>query len=647
MAFWNLQVLHKFHTIVSNKRSLRAQALWIPAFAGMTVVVLILVTVFSKTAAAANEFSSSYEILYAVAEDGKTEVEEEIKLKNLTDKFFPSSFNLSLPGKGISDLKAGDSQGPLEVASSEEGDNTKLTVKFTNQQIIGLNKEYQFNLKFKSDRIARRLGKVVSVNIPKVSQNSRIDSFDLTLSVPSSFGDPDFIAPKPTSVSESGGRINFVFSGKEDIQTGISAVFGQSLVFGFEAKYLLKNNSIFPKILDIPLPVDSQYQQTYIDNIDPRPENTRTDQSGNILASFKVNPGESRQVRVNGEVQTYLKNRDKKILSNPEIQTYLTGSKHWDIENPAIKNKLAEIFSLSNPQTALQKASEVDKYVSNFLQFDYGRLSANDFKRFGSVTALNNPEKSLSAEFVDLEMALLRAGQIPARQVIGFSLPETSKPFAFLNNTLHSWVEIYDQQAGWVVSDPVWENTTKGGQFFNFNDLTHLSLAFSNGKDDFVLPEAVNTVFLDRDMIERKEARLDIKVDSKILSGFPSKLRIRIDNVGNVSFPASELKIDTAKILLESPGQSPEITKLIKTSKIPPSGNLEYELNLKTGAIWHSYQDVLQITFAGAREARVISVEPILSYKIFAVEIIGGVIIIALFYSLILLVHHKSTKKSS
>ncbi|HLC87948.1 MAG TPA: transglutaminase-like domain-containing protein [Patescibacteria group bacterium] len=596
---------------------------------------------------AADEFSSSYEVLYSLSEDGKTDVKQDIKLKNLTDKFFPSSFSLTLPGKGISELEAADSQGPLEVVISEEGDNTKLTVKFTNQQIIGLNKEYGFNLKFRSDRIARRLGKVVSVNIPKVSQNSQIDSFNITLSVPSSFGDPDFITPKPSSLSESGGRINYAFKSKADIRTGISAIFGQSLVFGFEAKYLLKNNSIFPKILDIPLPVDSQYQQTYIDNIEPRPENTRTDQLGNVLASFKVNPGESTQVQVRGEIQTYLKSREKKILSNPEIQSYLTGSKYWDIENPAIKNKLAEILLPQNLQNNLQKAAEIDKYVSNFLQFDYGRLSGNDFKRFGSVTALNNPEKSLSAEFVDLELALLRAGQIPARQVIGFSLAEAGKPYAFYNNGLHSWVEIYDQGAGWVISDPVWESTTKGGQFFNFNDLTHLSLAIGNGMDDFVLPEAVNTVFLDKDIVERKEARLDIKVDSKILSGFPSKLKIRIDNVGNAAFPASELKIDTAKILLESPGQSPEITKLIKTPVIPPSGNLEYELNLKTGAIWHSYQDVLQITFAGARETRVISVEPILSYKIFAVEIIGGVIIIALFYSLILLVHHKSTRKSS
>lgn len=610
----------------------------------IALIFLVLILYLPVQTKAANEFSSSYDVLYSVSDDGITQVEEDIKLKNLTDKFFPSSFSLSLPGKGVSDLQARDAQGPLEVTSSEEGDNTKVVVKFTNQQIIGLNKEYSFSLRFKSTNIAKRLGKVVSVNVPKVSQSGQLDSFKVTLSVPTFFGDPDFIFPKPQGVNESGRRINFNFNGPVS-QTGISAIFGQSLGFSFEANYHLKNNSIFPKLLKIPLPGSSQYQKSYISDIEPRPENTEPDSSGNIFAFYKVNPGEKKDVAVRGGIQTFLTSQRKVILGISEIQSYLGDTNFWSAGNPALRNKLNEILELQETKANIEKAREIDKYVSNFLQFDYSRLSNDDFKRFGSITALNNPEKALSAEFVDLEIALLRSAGIPSRQVIGFSLPSHGRPYSFYNNNLHTWVEIYDEQLGWVFADPAWENTTKGGQFFQFNDLNHLSLVISKGNDDFILPFKVDTGLLDGDLIEKKAAELDVKVDQKVLSGFPSKLKIRINNLGNVTFPESGLKIDSSKIFLENRGETPANTVLLATPEIPPFGNLEYEINLKTGAIWHSYQDIIQITFAGVTDTRVISVEPILSYKIFAIEIAGGLIIIGLFYTLILLLHHKSAKK--
>jgi hypothetical protein len=121
---------------------------------------------------------------------------------------------------------------------------------------------------------------------------------------------------------------------------------------------------------------------------------------------------------------------------------------------------------------------------------------------------------------------------------------------------------------------------------------------------------------------------------------------VRITNLGNTSFPESELKIDTAKILLSYGRGEPSITETIKTPAMPPFGNLEYELNLKTGAIWHSYQDVMQVTFSGVTDTKVLSVVPVLSYKVFAIEIAGAFIIIALFYVVVFLVHHKTSAKA-
>lgn len=637
MTHWNLQALSKLTTLVSN---------WIPAFAGMTVIALLLLFIFSKSALAANEFSTSYDILYSVNEDGVTEVTENIKLKNLTDKFFPSSFSITLPGTDVSEITATDRQGELEVKSSIEGVNTKVTVNFINTQIIGLNKEYLWTLKFKDKSIARNLGKIWNINLPKISQQTQVENLALTLSVPTTFSDPDFISPKPSLITESGGRINLSFTQNELLTSGISAIFGSQLSFEFETSYILKNDGIFPKYENVVIPGNSAYQKAYIQSIEPLPENVFEDDLGNILASFKVNSREEIEIKVKGNLKTFLKPQKKDVLTAAERELYTSGSKFWDKNNPNIKVKLSEILLEKNPESALEKARLIDKYVSNFLQFDAGRIEKNDFTRFGSITTLNNPEKALAAEFVDLETALLRASDIPTRQVIGFALNSISKPFSYSNQNLHTWLEFYDENQGWVITDPAWENTTSGADFFAFNDLNHLALAFSNGEEKFVLPTNVDTRIYESELFEEKGAELDVKVDKEILSGFPSSGKISIRNLGNSAFPATILQIDTSKILLEFPDGPPMTTKLIETPEIPPFGSLEYKFNLKTGAIWHSYQDAFQVKFAGVDDTRVITVSPILSYKIFAIEIFGALLMIALFYILVLLIHHKSAKKN-
>ncbi len=608
-------------------------------------LLLLILLIVPSDIFAANEFSSGYKVNYSVNPDGVTEVTEEILLKNLTEKFFPSSFSVILPGNSVTDVKASDSQGALEVVSATEGPNTKLTVKFSNQQIIGLNKEYSFKLIFKDSSIAKNLGKTWMISIPKLTQGSEVTDSTFSLSVPTSFGDPDYIAPLPVKTAEAGGRIIFTYNEKEFFASGITAVFGRELNFSYKTGYVLKNNSIFPKYLKIVLPSDSHLQKSFLESIDPKPENTETDKLGNTLAVFKLNPAQVLNVTSAGQVKTLLSAQKKDLLNNEEKIYYTDSSRYWDVTSPVIKNKLSEILAANNPTTDFEKAREIDKFVSNFLRFNSDRLNRG-FDRFGSVTALNNPEQSLAAEFVDLEIALLRSAGIPARQVIGFSLNSSGKPFSFVNQKLHTWVEFYDNEKGWVISDPAWENTTKGINLFAFNDLTHIRLAVSEGRDEFVLPTEAEAGIFDGNPSQRQGAQLSVEVAPEILSGFPAKAKIRISNLGNTSFPASELQIDTSKILLVTGDGEAGSAKVIKTQVLPPFGNLEYDLNLKTGAIWHSYQDVLQVTFAGFTDTHVIAVVPVLSYRIFAIEIVGGIIMIALFYIAVFLIHHKSARNS-
>ena len=154
----------------------------------------------SSSFAQEKQFSASYDVLYDVGQDGVTSVSETIKLKNLTDKFFASNFALTIDSTQLIDISASDNQGMLVTQSNQEGNGTKIDVKF-GQQIVGKDKEYSFKLNFKSKDFSEKSGKIWQVTVPKISSASDIDNYALSLAVPVSFGDPTTITPDPKSTS--------------------------------------------------------------------------------------------------------------------------------------------------------------------------------------------------------------------------------------------------------------------------------------------------------------------------------------------------------------------------------------------------------------------------------------------------------------
>ena len=90
----------------------------------LLIAVFIFLNLLSPKAFAAGEFGSSYKVSYFVDESGTTSVTENITLKNKTDKYYPSSFSLSIGATQISDIEAFDSQGPLQINTQREDKKT-------------------------------------------------------------------------------------------------------------------------------------------------------------------------------------------------------------------------------------------------------------------------------------------------------------------------------------------------------------------------------------------------------------------------------------------------------------------------------------------------------------------------------------------
>ena len=95
--------------------------LWIPAFAGMTIIAGI-----TKVAYAADEFATSYDVVYDVGSDGITTVTEKVTLKNLTSQYYATQFSLTIGATEIFDVSASDPSGPLEVKQEAKGSARSL-----------------------------------------------------------------------------------------------------------------------------------------------------------------------------------------------------------------------------------------------------------------------------------------------------------------------------------------------------------------------------------------------------------------------------------------------------------------------------------------------------------------------------------------
>jgi hypothetical protein len=118
-----------------------------------TLVLILLILV--PTTYGQEQFLTNYDVNYDIGTDGVTSVSENITFRNTTDKFYASKYTVSIGATKISDIQASDKSGPLVTNITTEGNRTKIEVGF-DDQIVGLDKEYTWTLRYKSRDYAEK-----------------------------------------------------------------------------------------------------------------------------------------------------------------------------------------------------------------------------------------------------------------------------------------------------------------------------------------------------------------------------------------------------------------------------------------------------------------------------------------------------------
>jgi len=452
-------------------------------------ILIIIIGLLPIRGRAANEFSYSIDVNYRVPVSGSTGVIQTYNITNNTSNKYLDSIKISAPSNDVQNLKVyyeggGSIPFTTQVLTEETGgfkfDYTQINIDFPAAK-VGQGLKWGFVVDYQTNSLVENKGRANVVYIPGIAQENK-DYYNVSLQVPASFGEVHGFGSLPKEVSRQSGIVTYSFNQNDLINNSLQLLFGNSTTYRVGFVYPLENKASVSKKFEISLPPNTQSQSVFLQNLEPRPESIRLDADGNVIATYHV--GSNQKINVKADILAdvkYIKYDLAKSGNTNEIpknlvDTYTKSTRFWQSDNAEINAKAKELTKGKN--TVADQISAINKYVIDTLEYNNEKIKYNI--RQGSLKAYQDPTNVVCLEYSDLTIALLRASGIPARMPVGYGYSGDLKLSASVSDSLHSWVEAYVPNVGWINVDPTW------GEKFNnlgISDIDHLAFAIWGAND--------------------------------------------------------------------------------------------------------------------------------------------------------------------
>lgn len=440
---------------------------------------LILYTLSVKPIFAIEHFRTDYTVDYFLSESDNnisSRVSYKIKITNLTTDLVIKNFSILFPKSfQIGNIKAADDfKSIIPGVSDADGKNT-ISVALTDP-IAGLNSENNIYLDFLQQNLFKVNGNVWEVILPTVENKEGEGNYTIIVHLPPNSGKQISIAkPKPDHIT-----LNEI-TWKNPVNRTIYAVFGKHQNYSLQLRYHLTNPNLNRVYTDIAFPPDTLYQKVFVNSIRPEPAIASTDEDGNYIGRYFLNPKEEKTILFDGGVIVSSEPREDmkesiRTLFKTQQKYLLAPSTHWNLKEDYIPKKLSNIH-------------EIYQYVEDTLSYNYGRLNTS-ITRLGAQQAIQYPDQAVCTEYSDVMIAIAREKGLYTREVqgYGFSNDQELRPLSVNADILHSWPEYYDgTKQLWIQTDPTWEDTS-GIDYFNSFDLNHVVFAIHGKKSDSPYP---------------------------------------------------------------------------------------------------------------------------------------------------------------
>lgn len=523
------------------------------------VLILFFLPV-SYVSAKDDNFDISVDSKYDVHDSGVTTVTQTIHIKNKTEFYYTPTYTVSIGFSDIENIEASNSDGAIPTTIDDKNPKNKSIKLAFPKRYAGLTTKNTFTLKFDTKDIAKKQGSLWEVTIPGIAKPEDFTGYTTSISVPKSFGIPTVI--KPYTKKTNSLVINLT---KDEVgKAGVYILYGEKQYYAFTVKYNISNPNLFPVKTEIALPPQTNYQNVLINSFSAPPLDVSRDRDGNWLASYRLSPQKKQTVIVKGVVEVSALPQ-KEGISNTQAKDYTTERKYWDASAPSVV-KVAE--KLTTPK-------EIYDFVEKTLAYNSSKV-ATDNLRLGGKGALSTPQNSVCLEFTDLFITLARAKGIPARSVEGFAYTQNTKlrPLSLANDILHAWPEYYSESdKKWIMVDPTWGNTTKGMDYYQSLDFSHIAFVIKGMDSEYPIPAGGYKFDNESKDVEVKFASQDVFI--------PKQKIVITDTFPNFSFPKTTLQ---GSFDIKNAGNSPIVNTVvnIKTNRnttrqflidyIPPGG---------------------------------------------------------------------------
>lgn len=238
----------------------------------------------------------------------------------------------------------------------------------------------------------------------------------------------------------------------------------------------------------LPYPPQTPYQKVETVTVSPEvPALFTYDNTyhNKIIYGYFKSPPDSVDIKVSYKIRryeysNYLKGLHTKPNLDEDLTKYLISNKLMVVSSDI--KKMADDIT-KGKSTTMEKARAIYDYVFQNVSYDktipgWGR---GDTKRVCIIKAGN------CSDFHSLFVSLARACGIPAKFVMGFSIPKEREGEI---KTYHCWAEFYDRQLGWVPVDvsEAWKDKSK--KEYYFGNLNEHRIEFSQGRDIVLEPPA-------------------------------------------------------------------------------------------------------------------------------------------------------------
>ena len=531
---------------------------------------------------------------YTITATGKAIVEQKFTIKNKTPELFVSKYGIVVSSTNLENIEITHNGKKLESLINKQKGQTSIGVTFEDK-VVGEGKTNELIITYTDQDIALISGKILEINIPELSDHDQYKTYQLELRVPSIFDTPSRINPSNFSLKQEGDYNVITYT---DLQNqSVSAIFGNKQIFELKLNYYLNNPTSQNALTQITLPPETPYQKVHYFNLDPMPSNIKEDSDGNFIATYEIPANNSFNVELLTQVLLTL-STDPLIPFSPVLSEHLNEQKFWEVNNPPI------IELAKN----LQSPKNISDLVVEKLNYTNRPLDQN-FERLGALSAIKeeNLNDATCQEFTDLFIALARQKNIPARRIVGiaYSNNEELRPSNLNTDVLHTWPEYYDSETkSWIRTDPTWEDTTGGIDYFNNFDLNHIALAINGVSSSLPYPagsysgetdEKNKKIYLDFSKEEFYKVNPSFEVnlvDKKIYGlSIPGNYEVQILNQTGMVWYFSNIQISGENVEIVV-NQEEKIQKILPFAKIVlpitvynRDGNIQYKTKIKVETI--------------------------------------------------------------